>query len=159
MRHLPVLTRSVPDHPVVDAPVGDGRVWRPWLLAWPGMVAVALVNGTFRGLVTQPLLGETAARQLATVLLLCLLVGYQGLLVRRFPLPSSATALAIGGAWATMTLVFEFGFGRFVEHLSWSTMLADYDLTAGRIWVLVPVWLVIGPATIRGLRQRTSVAR
>jgi hypothetical protein len=32
-----------------------------------------------------------------------------------------------------MTLTFEFGIGRLVEGLSWSTMLADYDVTRGRI--------------------------
>jgi hypothetical protein len=53
-----------------------------------------------------------------------------------------------------MTLAFELGFGRFVEHLSWSTMLADYDVTSGRIWALVPLWLLVGPAVIRSLQDR-----
>lgn len=40
------------------------------------------------------------------------------------------------------------------EHLDWSTPLADYDVTKGRIWVLVPVWLLVGPATIRSWTSR-----
>ena len=117
------------------------------------MVGAALVNGTFRALVTQPLLAETAARQLATVLLLGLLFTYQWWLSRRLPIATWQQAVSIGAAWMAMTLVFELGFGRFVEHLSWSTMLADYDVTSGRIWVLVPLWLLAGPAVIRRLQS------
>jgi hypothetical protein len=117
------------------------------------MVGAALVNGTFRALVTQPLLGETAARQLATVLLLGLLFAYQWWLSRRLPIATWQQAVSIGAAWMAVTLAFELGFGRFVEHLSWSTMLADYDVTSGRIWVLVPLWLLAGPAVIRRLQS------
>lgn len=117
------------------------------------MVGAALVNGTFRALVTQPLLGETAARQLATVLLLGLLFAYQWWLSRRLPIATWQQAVSVGAAWMAMTLTFELGFGRFVEHLSWSTMLADYDVTSGRIWVLVPLWLLAGPAVIRRLQS------
>ena len=133
---------------------GSARVRKGWLAAWPGMVAAAFANGTFRALVTQPLLGETAARQLATVLLLGLLVAYQWWLSRRLPIATWQQAVAIGAAWTAMTLAFELGFGRFVEHLSWSTMLADYDVTSGRIWALVPLWLLVGPAVIRSLQDR-----
>lgn len=127
-----------------------------WLVAWSGMVVVALANGTFRAAVTQPLLGETAARQVATVLLLAALFAYHWWLERRFPLPSRGAAVQVGVAWTLMTLAFELGFGRFVEHLTWSTMLADYDLSRGRIWVLVPLWLLIGPATVRRVQTRTA---
>jgi hypothetical protein len=51
-----------------------------------------------------------------------------------------------------MTLTFEFGWGGLVEGLSWPTMLADYDLTAGRIWVLVPIWTAMAPAVVRRIQ-------
>ena len=38
--------------------------WTAWLLGWLGMLALAMLNGTLRAVVTQPLLGETAARAL-----------------------------------------------------------------------------------------------
>jgi hypothetical protein len=50
---------------------------------------------------------------------------------------------------------FEFGWGGLVEGLSWATMLADYDVTAGRIWVLVPIWTALAPVVVR----RTEAAR
>jgi hypothetical protein len=120
------------------------------------MVVIAVVNGVFRGLVTQPLVGETAARQLATLVLLGALVLYQWELAKRLPIPTAGLAWALGAAWTALTLAFEFGFGRFVEHLSWSTMLADYDVTRGRIWILVPLTLLVLPWSVRALRSRRS---
>ena len=137
-------------------PAPTAHVVRGWLLAWSGMVVIAVVNGVFRGLVTQPLLGETVARQLATLVLLGALVLYQWELARRLPIPTARLAWALGVAWTAMTLAFEFGFGRFVEHLSWSTMLADYDLTRGRIWILVPLTLLVLPWSVRALQNRRS---
>ncbi len=131
-------------------------IWTPWLLGWVGMLALAMANGTLRAALTQPLLGETVARALATVILLAALTGYVWWLHGRWPIPVARQAWAIGFAWVTMTLVFEFGWGGLVEGLSWSTMLADYNLTAGRIWVLVPIWTVMAPAIIgryRAARQ------
>ncbi len=125
-----------------------------WVLAWTGMVVIALLNGTLRAAVVQPLLGETVARFLATVVLLALLTVYEWWLLGRRPLPTARLAWAVGVTWTAMTLAFEFSFGRLVEGLSWSTMLADYDLTRGRIWVLVPLWLLVAPAILRTLRDR-----
>jgi hypothetical protein len=123
--------------------------WRTWLLGWFGMLALALLNGTFRAVVTQPLLGETTARSLATVILLAALTGYVWWLHRRRPIPTARQAWAIGLAWVAMTLTFEFGWGGLVEGLPWATMLADYDVTAGRIWALVPIWIVLVPVIVR----------
>ena len=132
--------------------------WRPWLLGWLGMVVIAVLNGTLRALVTQPWLGEEVARRLATVILLAVLTPYVWLLHRRFPLPSARSAWAVGLAWAVMTLAFEFGFGGLVEGLSWSTMLADYDVTRGRIWVLVPLWTTAVVAAVHTLQEARQPA-
>ena len=55
----------------------------------------------------------------------------------------------MGLVWVAITLTFEFSWGGLVEGLSWATMLADYDLTAGRMWVLVPIWTTLVPAVVR----------
>lgn len=144
--------RRLTPRPLVQAE----HVRAAWIVAWSGMVVAALANGTVRAVVTQPLLGETVARQLATLLLLGALFGYQWWLGRRLRLPSRGAAVQVGVAWTILTLAFELGFGRLVEHLAWSTMLADYDLSRGRIWVLVPMWLLVGPAVVRRLQSERS---
>jgi len=120
------------------------------------MVVLAVLNGTLRAVVLQPRLGEEVARRLATVVLLALLTGYVWLLHRRFPLPSTRSAWTMGLTWTALTLTFEFGFGRLVEGLSWATMLADYDVTRGRIWVLVPLWTTAVVAVVHVL-QRSGI--
>jgi len=54
-------------------------------------------------------------------------------------------ALAVGGLWLVLTLLFELALGRFVSGLSWQEMIAEYDLFAGRLWALVPVWVAAAP--------------
>jgi hypothetical protein len=132
----------------------EGSVWVAWLLGWCGLFVLALANGTLRVLVIQPRLGETAARALATAILLAALTALVWWLHRRRPIPTARQAWAIGAAWVAMTLAFEFGWGGLVAGLPWSTMLADYDLTAGRIWVLVPIWTLVAPAVVRRAQRR-----
>ena len=134
-------------------------VWRPWLTGWCGMAVLALLNGTLRALVLQPAFGEAVARGLATGVLLSILTGYVWWLHRRHPIGSAGTSWAVGVSWVALTLTFEFGFGGLVEGLSWSTMLADYDITNGRIWVLVPIWMTMAPAVVRSLQARATPDR
>ena len=56
--------------------------------------------------------------------------------------------------WLAMTLGFEFGAGHFLFKKPWTELLLDYNLSKGRIWVLVPVVTVLAPwwmARLRGL--------
>lgn len=65
--------------------------------------------------------------------------------------PEQAEALSVGAAWATMTVAFEFGFGHLVAGESWSELLKNYDVTAGKVWVLVPAAMAAGPELARRL--------
>jgi hypothetical protein len=129
--------------------------WPPWLKAWLGVLAMAIANGAVRNVVIQPLWGEEVARRVATVLLLVAIGFYVRWFERRHPLPSARRAWQVGVAWTAMTFTFEFGLG-LATGLSWTTMLADYDLAAGRIWVLVPLFTAVAPACARNLRLRAA---
>ena len=135
------------------------RVRWLWLLGWLGMLVLAMLNATLRVAVVQPVVGETVARAFATVLLLAALTAWTWFLHGRRPLPDARTAWSVGAVWVVLTLSFEFGFGGLVEGLSWSTMLGDYDVTAGRIWVLVPLWTLALPAVVHRVRSRSGVPR
>ena len=132
------------------------HVWRVWGPAWLGMLALAFANGTARAVGYQPVVGETAARQIATASLIALLGGYVWVLHRRAPLPDTGTAFAVGGTWTALTLGFEFGFGHYVQHLPWEVLLVDYDVTRGRVWVLVPIATLVTPAVVRALQARAG---
>jgi len=132
------------------------RAWDAWLLAWTGGAVLAVGNGTLRELGLRRVLDDESARQVSTVTLLILLTGWVWWLERRWPLASTAVALRVGAIWVALTVAFEFGFGHYVEHTSWQTLLADYDLTTGRTWLVVPVWTLAAPAVVRGVRRRLS---
>ena len=150
------MTLRVRDRQVRGIGVGRAAVWRVWGTAWLGMVALAFANGTVRAVGYQPLVGETAARQIATVALLGLLGGYVWVLHRRAPLPDTGTAVVVGGTWALLTLGYEFGIGHYVLGTPWAEVLADYDVSRGRIWLLVPIATAAAPALVRAVQVRRT---
>ncbi len=86
-----------------------------------------------------------------------LLALYFWFLQRRWPVRSTSSALQIGMAWVVLTVLFEFGFGHYVDRKSWSDLFENYDLAGGNLWLLVLVWILVGPAVIRALdKQRTT---
>jgi hypothetical protein len=119
-----------------------------YIAAWLGMMALAVLNGIVRDKAYGPRMGELAAHQVSTVVLLALFGAYFYALERLWPLASAATAWVIGAAWLIMTLLFETALGRFVAREPWRRILADYNLLAGRLWILVPLWVLCGPWAI-----------
>ena len=129
----------------------SSAAYRIWVPSWLGLLLLAVLNGALRGTVLQPRLGEETGRRVATVLLLAALTAYVHRLQRRHPIPDAEHAWVVGMSWVVMTLGFEFGSGRLVGKLAWSELLADYDVRAGRIWVLVPLWTAVAPEVMRRL--------
>ncbi|MCU4719046.1 hypothetical protein [Halapricum hydrolyticum] len=133
--------------------------WRgllgPALAVWAGLAVVAVLNGAFREGVLVPSLGDSGAHVLSTLLLTAAVAVIAALYVSRFARDADRrTLLAVGGLWMVLTLGFEFGFGHYVMGKSWSVLLADYNVLAGRIWVLVPVTLLVAPLIAARYFQR-----
>lgn len=108
------------------------------------MLAIAIMNGTARDLWYKKLVGELSAHQLSTVSLIILFAFYTWFVINKFTPDSGKQAIYIGLLWLLLTLLFEFGFGYYRGN-SWQNMLHDYDILAGRIWVLILVWIAIAP--------------
>ena len=115
-----------------------------YILLWFPMLVIAIINGLIREFVFKKFFGDLAAHQLSTVTLLLFFAIYIRFVIMRFPPPSASMALLIGLVWVLMTLCFEFGFGRFRGN-SWDTLLQDYNLARGRLWVLIPLWVLVAP--------------
>jgi hypothetical protein len=117
--------------------------------AWPGAAMIGVANGVAREATYGKRLPELAAHQLSTVTAIAAFAMYFRALDRRWPITDDGQALAIGAAWLSMTVGFEFGFGRLVAKASWEEMLAEYDLARGRTWPLVLAWIGFGPKITR----------
>lgn len=134
--------------------VGGRSVWRPWTIAWLGGSGLGIVNGAIRELVYKDQVGDMTAHYLSTAILIILLGLYFLWLENRWPLPSAMTALQIGLTWALLTAAFDFGFGHYVDGKSWAELAKDYDVTAGRVWIAILVWIGIGPMLARRFHAR-----
>ncbi len=124
-----------------------------YFLAWFGMMIAAVVNGGMRDRLYKTHVGERTAHQISTVIFLCALTVYFRMLTSVWRIASSEQAWMIGVMWLVMTLAFEFGLGRLILGKPWSAMFHDYNVLAGRVWVLIPMWVFIGPYVFFRLGQ------
>ncbi|HET6562443.1 MAG TPA: hypothetical protein VFG72_11250 [Marmoricola sp.] len=113
------------------------------------MAALGVVNGVLREVTYAGAVGDHTAHQLSTFTLIAMMAAYVWWLQQRWPLTSMQEALRIGALWAAMTVVFEFGFGHYVDGAAWSTLLADYDITRGNLWILVLLTIGSAPELVR----------
>jgi len=125
-----------------------------YLLLWLPMLAIAFANGALRELWIRKHFGELPAHQISTALLVLLFGVYIGIVVRVWPPVSPAQALAVGLLWLGLTLAFEFLFGHYASGRTWSSLLHEYDVLAGRVWVLVPLWVAVAPYVFYRLQRQ-----
>jgi hypothetical protein len=120
-------------------------IWR-YGLAWLPMVLIAILNGILREKTYGRLLSESRAHQVSTLTGILLLGTYIWIVTRFLGFETLTQAVLVGALWLGLTIAFEFLFGHFVAKHSWSELLADYNLLAGRLWPLVLLWVAIAPA-------------
>ena len=107
---------------------------------------LGIVNGAVRELAYKDRVGERSANRISAVALIALLACYFNALERRWPIPTKREAVEIGGLWVVFTVLFEFGFGHYVDRKSWSNLVDNYDVSEGNLWPLVLLWIGVGPA-------------
>jgi hypothetical protein len=121
-----------------------------------GAAVIGVINGIARRALYEGRIGAQGAHYVSTAVLLVLLGGYMAWLANRWPISTRRIALLVGSLWAAMTVGFEFGLGRFVVGDSWAKLFAQYRFWRGNVWILVPVWIALGPALIRELHRRAA---
>jgi len=116
-----------------------------YILAWLPLVMIAMLNGALREGLYGQYLGELRAHQVSTVSGISLFGIYIWVLIRHMSPVSSKQAIIIGIIWLGMTLAFEFIFMHYVAGHSWEVLLYDYNIFAGRVWMLVLIWITVTP--------------
>jgi hypothetical protein len=122
-------------------------------LLWLPMIVLAFVNATLRELVLIKQFSEVRAHQLSTVSLMILCAVYSWFIFPLLKIKTINQSLLIGFAWVLLTVAFEFTLGR-LTNKSWSYLLRDYNLFAGRIWLLFLICLFLFPGLFFVVRNR-----
>ena len=115
-----------------------------YFLCWFPMLLLAIINGTARDLWYKKYVGEITAHQISTVSLILLFGFYIWLVMKKYPAKSGTQAIYVGLFWLTLTLAFEFGFG-LMRGRTLTQLLGEYDIMKGRIWILIPLWVILAP--------------
>ena len=123
------------------------------LAVWLLLVVLAIANGTFRAAVLIPRVGEHAGHIISTLLLSILILATAWLTIGWMRPATYNDTVVIGFLWLLLTVLFEFGAGHFLFRQPWERLLADYNVSKGRIWVLVLIVTLKAPALAATMRE------
>lgn len=124
------------------------------LLWWTLILLCAFANGALRELLLIPLLGAAPGLVLSGLLLSGCILAVAWNAAPHYGRLTLAHYHAIGAFWLLLTLGFEFGFGRLVQHKPWPELWQAYTFQDGNLWPLVLILTALSPwlaARWRGL--------
>lgn len=130
-----------------------------YVVAWLPMVLIAIANGSLRQFWYGHYVGELHAHQISTLTAVMFFSGYIWAVLKFWPLPSAAQSMRVGGIWLLLTVCFEFLFGHFIAGHTWSRLLQDYNLFAGCVWLVIPIWIALAPYVVYRCQQRYHFTR
>jgi hypothetical protein len=121
---------------------------------WFLFMVFAILNAGLREGVYTSFLDELRSHQLSTfTLMFIMFMGtFLVLGISKIQLTDQQTLL-MGTIWVIMTLCFEFLAGHYAFGNSWNTLIADYNILNGRIWILIPISTFIFPYLTNKLLQ------
>jgi hypothetical protein len=129
-------------------------------LTWVAMIPVAILNGTIREVALKRVLDDQPARQLSTATASIAFLVLVYLIMREYVVvESDRRLLAVGLTWLAATILFEFGFGHFIDGKTWGELVQDYNIFAGRLW---PVFLgieALAPLLIKRFVMHQGIGR
>jgi hypothetical protein len=123
----------------------NGRRILSALGIWLVLLVVAVTAGALRESLLTPRIGAQASHVVGTLVVAVVMASIIAVYVRRDPMLSLAERWWIGIFWLVLTVGFEFLFGHYAMGHPWERLLADYNLLAGRLWVLILATVLFTP--------------
>jgi hypothetical protein len=115
-----------------------------YFLFWLPMILIAFLNATLRELVLNKYFQPLTSHQINTLTLSILCAIYIWTVYPFLKITNKNQALIMGGLWVILTVLFEFSLGLSLGK-SWSTLLEQYKITSGQVWILFLFVLSILP--------------
>ena len=115
------------------------------IAVWLIIIAAEIVHGILRAIVLVPWVGEFRSNQIGVLTGSAIILVIVYLSIRWIGASHHPELLLVGVIWLVLTVAFEVLFGRFVVHLPWERLLADYNLLAGGLMPLGLVVLFLSP--------------
>lgn len=123
-------------------------------IAWLPMPLLGVANGMLRQFFLLQYFSNFRAHQVSTASLILLLTLYIAIIYKKLSIKSAHHAWLTGACWTILTVLFEMAMGRFLSHLTFTEMMAAYNLVSGNLWSLVPLALLGLPFIFYRLLQR-----
>ncbi len=117
------------------------KLLKAWLIILPFMIA----NGIFRELVVKQLVPARAAEAISVAFAIAILVVATRHLLRPLAGKAASQLVRASVTLVALTVAFEFLFGYYVDHKSWSDLIANYELWNGRLWPIALAALAFLP--------------
>lgn len=118
-----------------------------YFLAGLPLPVLAIINGAIRQLLVQPKLGELPAHQISCLTACILFGGYTWGLSRFWKGFPFDDPWRMGLVWLLFAVTFELGLGIALRYPA-AKLFHDYNLLAGRLWVVVLVWTLVVPVVV-----------
>jgi hypothetical protein len=125
------------------------------LVIWVVLLVIAVMNGGLRVAFLEPTMGQYAGHVASALILSALICLVAWLSVNWIRPHSARDAFVIGVDWLALTVAFEFLAGHYLFGDPWSSLLADYNLLQGRLWVLVLLVTLLSPAVAYRFHARS----
>lgn len=118
---------------------------------WFLFLLLAVLNGLARETVYIPTWGGLWGRVAGTaILIVAMLIVTAVFLRRNAALLTRVRLVEVGLLWLGLSLFFEFAVSRWVMEEPWQMIVAHYDVTAGRLRVLVRLVELAAPVVLGG---------
>jgi hypothetical protein len=120
------------------------------LITWLLIIPIAIINGSIRNFVYQPLVGPLLGHQISSFTgSIAILVLTYFMLRNHIKDLSDKQLLQIGLLWLGLTILFEFGFGHYIAGNPWEKLLHDYNILEGRLWIVVLLTTFLAPFIVK----------
>ncbi len=118
------------------------------VVTWFALMVVALLNAALRELIVAPLAGSMIGHVSSTMLLAVFILLLSWVSIPWIGPDRASRAFQVGIVWFILTQAFEWLAGHYIFGSSWQTIIDDYNVSRGRIWVIIPITTLLAPVLV-----------